>query len=406
MNELTLYKKDSTGAIRQWHISVKENADGTGTINIESGLVDGQKVLQTLHITEGKNIGRANETTPILQAHLEIQSRINEQVKAGYVGNIADVKDSGTKGSGCPQAMLAKTYDPQKKQSGSKDLDGYKIRGKRVGIQRKLDGVRRIIRLNASSCVMFTRGGDQIDTLPHIANALVNRFNELKADEKSASLFSNINELWLDGEAYSHVLTFNKVNGITRKGAKTPEDKRNALQIKLHLYDVITSEGYEIREAFLRLFKTEYTVPLETEYVNATEELLKDRHDQYVSEGYEGLMIRILDKPYENKRSQYLLKYKSFEDAEFTIIGYTESSEEGKLAAFIMKMDREAYDVNGKPITEFKATAVGPDEDTMWALEHAEEYIGRRGTVHFFGRSEYGVPRFPRFKDLRFDLKK
>lgn len=402
-DKITLYKKDNSGNIRQWSIYVTENQDNTGTINIESGIIDGQKVPQSIIITEGKNIGKKNETTPILQAHLEMQSRIAEQVKDGYVGSLDDVKESGTKGSGCPQAMLAKTYDPTKKQSGSKDLKGYEIENQLVGIQRKLDGVRRLLHLTSTSCIMYTRGGDEMNTLPHIALALVKRFNEIKASD---SKYANLNEIWLDGEAYSHVLTFNKVNGITRKGAKTQEDRDNALKIHIHLYDVISNAGYDKRAEFLSLFKTEYSHPLETEYIIATEQVLKDKHDQYVSEGYEGLMVRILNKPYENKRSQFLLKYKAFDDSEFTIIGYNESTETGKLGTFIMKMDKVAYDRNGKLITQFKATAVGPDEDTIWALQHADEYIGKKGTVHYFGRSEYSVPRFPRFKDLRFDLKK
>jgi hypothetical protein len=35
----------------------------------------------------------------------------------------------------------------------------------------------------------------------------------------------------------------------------------------------------------------------------------------------------------------------------------------------------------------------------MW--NHPEEFIGKMATVCFFGRSEYGVPRFPKFKGVK-----
>jgi hypothetical protein len=50
----------------------------------------------------------------------------------------------------------------------------------------------------------------------------------------------------------------------------------------------------------------------------------------------------------------------------------------------------------------FNAGASGQDEEErtyMW--NHPEEFIGKMATVCFFGRSEYGVPRFPKFKGLK-----
>jgi DNA ligase-1 len=42
-----------------------------------------------------------------------------------------------------------------------------------------------------------------------------------------------------------------------------------------------------------------------------------------MEEGYEGIMVRNPNSPYEiSKRSSYLQKYKEFDDDEFEIIGF------------------------------------------------------------------------------------
>ena len=58
-NELpTLYKKDTTGKIRQW--SVIADGDKFWT---EQGVIGGKIVINKPTITSSKNTGRSNETT-------------------------------------------------------------------------------------------------------------------------------------------------------------------------------------------------------------------------------------------------------------------------------------------------------------------------------------------------------
>ena len=64
----TLYKKDSKGKVRQWDVSVSDS-----TITVSSGLLDGKKTSQVT-ACKGKNIGKANETSPEEQALLEAQA--------------------------------------------------------------------------------------------------------------------------------------------------------------------------------------------------------------------------------------------------------------------------------------------------------------------------------------------
>lgn len=82
-----LYKIDSKGKIREWETWV----DNT-TIHVRHGAKDGAKQDQITQITKGKNIGKANETTPHEQAILESKSKWLKQKDKGYSENSSPEK--------------------------------------------------------------------------------------------------------------------------------------------------------------------------------------------------------------------------------------------------------------------------------------------------------------------------
>lgn len=393
MTQKELFKLDSKGKIRTWKIQVISDFYNLSKIIIESGLIGGKLVKQVYPITEGKNIGRANETSVYQQAVSEAQSRIASQIKDGYVESLVDLKESGTKGSGIPGCMLAKTYDPSEGQSGSKSLKKLGLLNKHIIVQKKYDGVRRTTLVNESTVEMYTRSGDRSETLPHIENQLRKLYDSLNLQ----------GDIWLDGEAYTSELTFNEINGITRRGVESEQDIARREMIQYHIYDIISSENYMERYERLIHFKSENVIPVESLLIVATEDKLKELHDQFVLEGYEGLMIRTLETGYESKRSKSLLKYKAFEDANFKIIGVNPTKDGSRAATFVLEMDKVTFDSDGKLITEFEATIVAPHKELEKFLSHKDDAIGRMAKINFFGRSEYGVPRFPRAKGFVFN---
>ena len=116
----TLYKIDNKNKTREWTIEL--SGDGYRTIYGEK---DGQLVTTEWTICEGKNIGRANETSPEVQAEKEVEAVIKKQREKGYM-------DKAIKVHGGP--MLAKSYDDYKD-----DID-YPIYS-----QPKLDGIRCVV---------------------------------------------------------------------------------------------------------------------------------------------------------------------------------------------------------------------------------------------------------------------
>lgn len=81
----TLYKRTKTGAIQQWSIEVVSYPEEKGAfIRKRVGQFNSDKL--TLHTEEvtGKNIGKANETTPEQQALLQAESDWKRKHDEGY----------------------------------------------------------------------------------------------------------------------------------------------------------------------------------------------------------------------------------------------------------------------------------------------------------------------------------
>jgi hypothetical protein len=98
----TLFSRTSTGAVQTWQMIVDGNQ-----YYVTSGQQNGKKVQSEPTICQGKNIGRANETTPEEQAESEAQAKWDKKVKLGYTTDVTKI-DSSTS---FVEPMLAKNYD-------------------------------------------------------------------------------------------------------------------------------------------------------------------------------------------------------------------------------------------------------------------------------------------------------
>ena len=378
----TLYQLDTAGNTKIWKIDVIKYKDYSEIV-VESGRIDGKLVKNISRVMSGKNEGKANETNHYTQAVSEMESTIKTQIKKGYVYELKDVKSSSVLGSGMLSPMLAHKYHPTGDQKGSKTLDQMKIKGKKIVVQFKLDGNRcSIKKLPFQKPVMYSaRSGDVMPVqLTHII-------------EDVESCCSDDSEFILDGELYSNKFSFNKLNGMIKRVTVNEEDVLNRKHIKFHLYDAMLDEGYEIRKEFIKSFASENIEIVPSHEIIATDENINKYLEEFLKNGYEGLMIRLLGLPYDHRRSWQLVKVKIFEDEEFELIGMEEDKRGGFVGAFVVK-DKDGI------ICKPGASGQSEEERSeMWLNQ--EKYIGKMATVCFFGRSEYNVPRFPKFKGIR-----
>lgn len=355
----TLYKKTSTGKIQQWSISVNGNE-----IVTSSGKVNGKMIISKKFIDIGKNIGKNNETTPEAQALKEAKAMCTLKLKQGYVKTIEKAQNEEVNSiiSGGYKPMLAKSFD--------KD-------GKHIvfpcAAQPKLDGIRGCF----TGRKMYSRTRKPMISVPHITKYLNSWLGTIPKT--------------FDGELYNHSMKddFEEIVKIVNQKTTPSENHRLA---QYHIYDIPMDAPFKERMKALELLR--YTlngssvVVVETIIVNNHQEML-EYNEKKVAEGYEGIMLRNLDSPYEYKRSKHLQKVKEFEDAEFKITGVSEGTGKlrGHAGAFICTTESGS---------EFKAKLKGKLSDLKKYWENPNECIGKLLTVQFQGyTNKSSVPRFP-----------
>lgn len=360
--ERIIFKLDSKGKTRILKIST----DGADLIQ-ESGLIDGKLVIHR-STCGGKNIGRSNETTPEEQAILEAESKFAKKVKGEYFEVLEDMDN---------MTPLEKVTHIRKIASENIVIlpmlaKDYKEPPFPCYAQPKLDGMRS----HGKKITMISRENSVINTVPHIQESL----KQLPDD------------LIIDGELYAHGLSFQENMKLIKK--VRPE----TINVKYHVYDLVSDEPFKARyDRLAMLVKDMDHVELVPTYVINNEEDLKRYHALFLSQGYEGTIVRWGDGGYENnKRSKYLLKYKDFLDIALEIIDIRPS---------------DKYPKQGFPIFEW----IGAKNDELSAgmkfghafreefLRNKEEYIGQVAELRFFEYSDDGVPRFPVCHGFRLD---
>lgn len=330
MNFPKLYKRSSTGKVVEWTISVTKNI-----IKVTYGEVGGK--LQSINKTiTGKNIGKSNETTDNEQAIIEARSEWQKQLdRKGYSQESDPTRPISP--------MLAQDYF---KHSHKINWPCY--------AQPKLDGFRCLF-INGN---LISRQNKIITTLDHIKEKI---------------------KLPYDGELYSHELTFQEIASAIKKVGP------NTKKIKYYVYDLIDKKPFFDRWSQIK----NDVEKVETIIINSESEL-KKYHDECINKGFEGVMVRHGNAPYEHKRSYNLLKYKCFNDDEFLIISVREGKSTYKnMAIFTCQIGSKTFEV----------TAPGTHEDKSFFLRNPP--VGKMLTVKYFGLTDDGLPRFPVAKSLR-----
>lgn len=97
----TLFTRDAK-SVRVWSVTINEVIDELGgsfaTVLIQHGIFGNTLQKRRYHVTEGKNIGKSNATTPYEQAVLDIESEVREKRNKGYrtLANLGMHMDNGT----------------------------------------------------------------------------------------------------------------------------------------------------------------------------------------------------------------------------------------------------------------------------------------------------------------------
>jgi DNA ligase-1 len=365
----TLYGRATTGKIKMWKATVTKLGDGTAYLEVEHGYVDGKKQVDSRMIEEGKNIGKANETTPYEQACSEARSLSNKKKDEGYAETIDSIKDES---AGFFLPMLAQKWQDH----------AAKIKFPAV-IQPKYDGFRCLAKKEDGVVYLWSRKGKMLDVPTEIKEELSSVLQEGECT---------------DGELYRHGWGFQRIaSAIKKRGPDTPG-------LHYYIYDnPVLNKTFQERfigrwmgSSTMELFGVDSPIS-----ISGTERLrvvptnrvenpagLTLMESKCIEAGFEGLMVRNLGGFYQFKNRSYdLQKVKQFEDAEYEIIGGKEG--QGREAGMVIfKCKTEAgieFDVRPKGTME--------ERSAMW--NSLSSYIGKPLTVKFQGLTDDGRPRFP-----------
>ena len=402
----TLISKDSKGKIRVVEISYEGNeTTRIYTIYRYTGQFEGKMTKQPeIIVDKGKATRNIHE-----QVELQFNALVKGYKDKGYIELENEIDnynseelyqllgESPTGSNGVVKPMLAKQADK---------VTNTKIFNKEWLASRKIDGLR---------CIIYLGDDGKLHTSSRGATNYDSAMFEILTHPALIKLFKNNKGLMLDGECYHHGYTLQQINSIarTQKVAKDLEvlqfywydivDLNNPFKSRLAKMKSIAEElkeyGSEIGWKPDRIFKeNELRIQFVPQVeVNGWDNMMK-LHNDYVSEGWEGLVIRDPKRPYKpNGRTNDMIKIKVYKDDCFKVIDKEAGLRGSEDMVFIMEMP------DGRT---FKAKPFGDREqkEEYW-INFDKKYKGHIGECKFFYYSDDGIPLQPAFKAFRDDLK-
>lgn len=253
--------------------------------------------------------------------------------------------------------------------------------------QPKLDGMRCWVQWVDHEPLLWSSEGNLITGVPHI-NLMLKDWAKV------------CGELPFDGELYNHGTKFEDIISITKRGSENLRDDFTDIQYHIFDYksDKMNAERFgTLREIFSsmptdvrkeNIFKLVPTSPVSREMVDA-------QLDLYISQGYEGIILRNPLVPYVEKRPWTILKWKPSKHDTYQVIEVVEAiSEKGiplhRVGALVCT-DRFGHTFSVGPglgITHEKA-------EKLWEMRSS--LIGKYVQVYYQNLTANGVPRFGKF---------
>ncbi|MBF84601.1 MAG: hypothetical protein CL489_09015 [Acidobacteria bacterium] len=213
--------------------------------------------------------------------------------------------------------------------------------------QKKADGVRCIIYIDNGSVTMFSRNGNEFD-LPTIREELS------KIDTQCV----------IDGELlYSGDLreedrqTGNGIVGKSLKGTIKPEEER---RVYMEAWDIVPLAKYKEKGKYILPYLNRFqelkdfisdnqlkTISyIESHVVNNIDEA-KELSANYIANGFEGIILKNVDAPWQDTRSKHQVKFKEVIDFDFRIVDvYRHEEDPNKLGGVTLESECGQIRVN------------------------------------------------------------
>lgn len=283
----------------------------------------------------------------------------------------------------------------------------HKLKGtKRLEV--KLDGVRVLAVVSGNSCTLFSRNGKEFLNFPQIAEAILDNRRAFQYGRGTGGHFV------LDGEIVGE--SFQKL----MKQAQRKSDAKTDGMV-YHVFDILPldalQEGHWNAQQYKRLEWLEsaksqlpedgcvqimpgMNVDLDTAEGH---DVLRRFAEASVEQGYEGIMIKELEAPYQCKRSDSWMKWKPTISVDLAIVGFEEGTGRNlnRLGAIICEGEDNDRRIRVNVGSGFSDTL----RDEYWAsrdqlLGHLVEVQADAVTQNQDGSYSLRFPRFLRFRDF------
>lgn len=278
-----------------------------------------------------------------------------------------------------------------------------KIAGVKL-LEPKLDGVRclTVVNYSARTVVQYTRNGKVLENFSHITDSLLTHIDDLGRSYV------------LDGEIISSSFQ-DLMKQVHRK------DDVKASDARLMLFDIIplsefqagkSTLGQRRRTNLLKSFKPTFDKCGNIEVVPQTEVNLdemvgevqfKQFNKDAIEQGFEGILVKDPNAPYECKRSVSWLKIKPVLTVDLTIVAVEEGTgkNEGKLGALICEGTDQGKFIRvnvGSGLTDEQRDEIWKDRESV--IGQIVEVKADCITQNQDAEDTYSL-RFPRFERFR-----
>ena len=280
------------------------------------------------------------------------------------------------------------------------------------GIKRlevKLDGVRVLAVVNGSGCTLYSRNGKVFENFPQISEFVELHRQAFQNGNKNGGRFV------LDGEIVGE--SFQKL----MKQAHRKSDAQTDGMV-YHVFDIIPLDDFErgywnaqqykridmlerarsaLPESGLVKIMNGLDVDLDTAEGH---DIMRRFAEDAVAEGFEGIMIKSMDAPYECKRSDFWMKWKPTITVDLNIVGFEEGTGRnlGRLGAIICEGVDNDRRIRVNVGSGFSDTV----RDEYWAsrndlIGHMVEVQADAVTQNQDGSYSLRFPRFVRFRGFQ-----
>ena len=282
--------------------------------------------------------------------------------------------------------MLASKFDFDKSPKGE------------FCVTEKLDGIRCMAICKEDSIQLFSRQGKLIEGCVSIETTLMGMRMQVGRD------------FVLDGELLAMNCGYDTVYKETTKRVKNKNEIKEGIYYMA--FDMLEMEEfnqlkgiYKYHERLQKLLDLDklmgsmFVRIIRPLYIGNDMDEVLELLKVYKKLGAEGLMVNLMDAPYEFKRSKSILKIKVMQTADLRIVGFEEGQgrNAGKLGAILVDFKGNKVGV-GSGFSDF-------DREFIWKNQH--QYLGKIAEIQYFEitKDKTGTEslRFPVWKHLRTD---